>query len=95
MIITEVSIYADGHVFPHIVEKICHCYYKYYFSSIIRNISLRTKLVSSAALVTAHPPFPHPTKIFIVPAWDVSVQKSVPTMIFVIETFGTKKSQLT
>ena len=56
-------------------EKICHCYYKYYFLSIIRNISLRTKLVTRPALVTAHPPLPHPTKIFIVPAWDVSVQR--------------------
>lgn len=67
MIIIEVSIYAGGHVFPHIVKK-CYCYYKYYFSSIIRNISLRTKLVkTSATLVTAHPPLPHPTKILIVP----------------------------
>ena len=56
-------------------EKLSYCYYKYYFSSIIRKISLRTKLVTSAALVTAHPPLPHPTKIFIVPAWDVSVQR--------------------
>ena len=76
-------------------KKICYCYYKYYLSSIIRNISLRTRPVISAALVTAHPPLPHPTKIFIVPAWDVSVQKSVPTIIFEIETFSSKKRQLT
>ena len=76
-------------------KKICYCYYKYYLSSIIRNISLRTRPVISAALATAHPPLPHPTKIFIVPAWDVSVQKSVPTIIFEIETFSSKKRQLT
>ena len=76
-------------------KKICYCYYKYYLSSIIRNLSLRTRPVISAALATAHPPLPHPTKIFIVPAWDVSVQKSVPTIIFVIETFSSKKRQLT
>ena len=74
MIIIEVSIYADG-LDGWICEKICYCYYKYYFSSIIHKIPLRTKLVTSAALVTAHPPLPHPTKIFIVPAWDVSLQR--------------------
>ena len=61
-------------------KKICYCYYKYYFSPIIRNISLRTRPVISAALVTAHPPLPHPTKIFIVTNnkfcnWDVWYQK--------------------